>query len=54
MKLLVKTLKGEKFHVDCEGSNSVAEVKGIIVSGGEVGLVTLAVGLLRRGVRVGA
>ena len=32
MKLLVKTLKGEKFHVECEGTNSVAEVKGIIVS----------------------
>lgn len=30
MKLLVKTLKGEKFHVDCEGTNTVSEVKGII------------------------
>jgi hypothetical protein len=32
MKLTVKTLKGGKFQVDCEGSNSVAQVKGIIVS----------------------
>mmetsp|Transcript_8563 Transcript_8563/g.24620 ORF Transcript_8563/g.24620 Transcript_8563/m.24620 type:complete len:451 (-) Transcript_8563:89-1441(-) len=30
MKLTVKTLKGGKFEVDCEPSNSVAEVKGII------------------------
>lgn len=30
MKLMVKTLKGGKFHVECEGSNSVAEVKTII------------------------
>jgi hypothetical protein len=32
MKLTVKTLKGGKFEVDCEPSNSVAQVKGIIVS----------------------
>lgn len=32
MKLTVKTLKGGKFEVECDGSNSVAEVKGIIVS----------------------
>eukprot|EP00339_Tiarina_fusa_P009879 CAMPEP_0117022992 /NCGR_PEP_ID=MMETSP0472-20121206/17210_1 /TAXON_ID=693140 ORGANISM="Tiarina fusus, Strain LIS" /NCGR_SAMPLE_ID=MMETSP0472 /ASSEMBLY_ACC=CAM_ASM_000603 /LENGTH=444 /DNA_ID=CAMNT_0004728991 /DNA_START=113 /DNA_END=1447 /DNA_ORIENTATION=- len=30
MKLTVKTLKGSKFQVDCEGSNTVLEVKGII------------------------
>lgn len=30
MKLLVKTLKGEKFHVECEGTNTVSDVKGII------------------------
>jgi hypothetical protein len=32
MKLTVKTLKGSKFQVDAEPSNTVAEVKGIIVS----------------------
>ena len=32
MKLLVKTLKGEKFHVECEPTQTVLEVKGIIVS----------------------
>ena len=32
MKLLVKTLKGEKFHVECEPAQTVLEVKGIIVS----------------------
>ena len=32
MKLLVKTLKGEKFNVECEPSQTVLEVKGIIVS----------------------
>ena len=32
MKITVKTLKGEKFIVDAEPSNSVAEVKGIVVS----------------------
>jgi hypothetical protein len=32
MKLTVKTLKGGKFEVDCEPSNSIAEVKEIIVS----------------------
>mmetsp|Transcript_19164 Transcript_19164/g.22077 ORF Transcript_19164/g.22077 Transcript_19164/m.22077 type:complete len:456 (+) Transcript_19164:127-1494(+) len=30
MKITVKTLKGEKFIVDAEPSNSVAEVKGIV------------------------
>lgn len=32
VKLTVKTLKGEKFQVDAEPSNTVAEVKGIVVS----------------------
>ncbi|KAG7346612.1 DNA repair helicase rad25 [Nitzschia inconspicua] len=32
MKLTVKTLKGGKFEVDCEPSNTVLEVKGIIES----------------------
>jgi UV excision repair protein RAD23 len=32
MKLTVKTLKGGKFEVNCETSNSVAQVKGIIES----------------------
>ena len=32
MKLTVKTLKGGKFQVDCETSNTVLQVKGIIVS----------------------
>lgn len=32
MKLLVKTLKGEKFHVECEPTLTVAEVKSIVVS----------------------
>ena len=32
MKLTVKTLKGGKFQVDCEPSNTVAQAKGIIVS----------------------
>lgn len=32
MKLLVKTLKGEKFNVECEPTQTVLEVKGIIVS----------------------
>jgi hypothetical protein len=32
MKLTVKTLKGGKFEVDCEPSNTVLEVKGIVVS----------------------
>lgn len=32
MKLAVKTLKGGKFEIDCEPSNSVGEVKSIIVS----------------------
>lgn len=32
MKLTVKTLKGSKFVVDCEPTNTVLEVKGIIVS----------------------
>jgi len=32
MKLMVKTLKGGKFTVDAELTNTVAEVKGIIVS----------------------
>lgn len=32
MNLTVKTLKGEKFSVDAEPSNTVAEVKTIIVS----------------------
>jgi hypothetical protein len=32
MKLTVKTLKGSKFEVDCEPSNTVLEVKGIVVS----------------------
>lgn len=32
MKLTVKTLKGSKFVVDCEPSNTVLEVKGIIES----------------------
>jgi hypothetical protein len=31
MKLLVKTLKGGKFEVQVEGTNTVAQVKGIIV-----------------------
>ena len=31
MKLTVKTLKGSKFVVDCEPSQTVLEVKGIIV-----------------------
>jgi hypothetical protein len=31
LKLTVKTLKGEKFQVDVEPSNTVAEVKGIVV-----------------------
>ena len=31
MKLLVKTLKGEKFNVECEPTQTVLEVKGIIV-----------------------
>ena len=30
--MTVKTLKGGKFEVDCEPSNTVLEVKGIIVS----------------------
>ena len=32
MKLTVKTLKGGKFTVEVEPSNTVAEAKGIIVS----------------------
>ena len=32
MKLTVKTLKGVKFQVDVEESNTVEQVKGIIVS----------------------
>jgi hypothetical protein len=32
MKLTIKTLKGEKFDVQVEEGNTVAEVKGIIVS----------------------
>jgi len=32
MKLTVKTLKGEKFQVDVEPSNTVGQVKGIVVS----------------------
>jgi hypothetical protein len=32
MKLMVKTLKGGKFHVECEPTNTVSEVKGLIVS----------------------
>lgn len=32
MKLTVKTLKGGKFEVECEPSNTVVEVKGIIES----------------------
>mmetsp|Transcript_8215 Transcript_8215/g.15162 ORF Transcript_8215/g.15162 Transcript_8215/m.15162 type:complete len:449 (+) Transcript_8215:160-1506(+) len=32
MKLTVKTLKGGKFQVDCEPSNTVLEVKGIVES----------------------
>lgn len=32
LKLTVKTLKGEKFQVDVEPSNTVAEVKGIVES----------------------
>jgi hypothetical protein len=32
MKLTVKTLKGGKFEVDCEGSSTVLQVKGFIVS----------------------
>jgi len=32
MKLTVKTLKGSKFVVDCEPTNTVVEVKGIIES----------------------
>jgi hypothetical protein len=32
MKLTVKTLKGGKFQVDCEPSNTVAQVKTIVVS----------------------
>jgi hypothetical protein len=31
MKLLVKTLKGGKFEVQVEETNTVAQVKGIIV-----------------------
>lgn len=31
MKLLVKTLKGDKFVVEVDETNTVAEVKGIIV-----------------------
>ena len=38
MKLTVKTLKGGKFQVDCEGSNTVLEVKGIIVSNLRIGM----------------
>ena len=38
MKLTVKTLKGEKFQVDAEPSNTVAEVKGIVVRKIDVGL----------------
>ncbi|CAB9505116.1 Probable ubiquitin receptor [Seminavis robusta] len=30
MKLLVKTLKGEKFHVECEPTHVVSEVKAIV------------------------
>ena len=32
MKLTVKTLKGGKFSVEVEPSNTVAEAKGVIVS----------------------
>lgn len=32
MKLTVKTLTGGKFEVDCEGSSTVLQVKGFIVS----------------------
>ena len=32
MKLLVKTLKGVKFHVECEPSVKISDVKGLIVS----------------------
>jgi len=32
MKLTVKTLKGGKFTVEVEPSNTVGEAKGIIVS----------------------
>jgi hypothetical protein len=32
MKLTIKTLKGEKFDVQVEETNTVAEVKTIIVS----------------------
>ena len=33
MKLAVKTLKGGKFEVDCQPSDSVGALKSIIVSG---------------------
>ena len=39
MQLTVKTLKGEKFVVDANASNTVAEVKTIIVSEKELSLV---------------
>jgi hypothetical protein len=32
MELTVKTLKGEKFSVTAEESNTIEEVKGLIVS----------------------
>jgi hypothetical protein len=32
MKITFKTLKGGKFEVDCEPSNTILEVKGIVVS----------------------
>ena len=32
MNLTVKTLKGSKFTIECEPSNTVAEVKTVIVS----------------------
>ena len=38
MQLTVKTLKGEKFVVNAEPSNTVAEVKIIIVSFSQRGL----------------
>ena len=43
IKLTVKTLKGGKFQVECEPSNTVKQVKGIIVSGRfAVGTVKMA------------
>jgi hypothetical protein len=34
MKLIVKTLKGGKFEVEADGGQTIAQLKGVIVSTG--------------------